>query len=157
MNLSINSFDFKINNVSFLEPKKNILMDGFFTKINYLNEWFTMNGLFFYLPIKIKSIIKEKSCIKFDPYLPENHDFIQKFTSIENNLLDFYNSNKQVSFIKQLLLSKQLFNGTLKINYDDINLLQTHETDFIIKISGIWQNSKEIGITYKLYKANTVF
>ena len=38
-----------------------------------------------------------------------------------------------------------------------MNLLQTDETDFIIKISGIWQNSKEIGITYKLYKADTVF
>ncbi len=157
MNLSINSLDFQINNVSFLEPKKNILMDGFFTKINYLSKWFTMSGLFFYLPIKIKSIIREKSCIKFDPYLPDNHEFIQKFAIIENNLLDFYNSNKQLSFMKQLLLSKQLFNGTLKINYEDINLLQTDETDFIIKISGIWQNSKEIGITYKLYKANTVF
>ena len=91
MNISINSFDFDIHNVSFLEPKKNILMEGYFTKINYLSQWFTMSGLFFYLPIKIKSIIKEKSCIKFDPYLPENHGFIQKFAAIENYLLDFYN------------------------------------------------------------------
>ena len=63
MNISINSFDFDIHNVSFLEPKKNILMEGYFTKINYLSQWFTMSGLFFYLPIKIKSIIKEKSSL----------------------------------------------------------------------------------------------
>ena len=56
MNISINSLDFDIHNVSFLEPKKNILMEGYFTKINYLSQWFTMSGLFFYLPIKIKSI-----------------------------------------------------------------------------------------------------
>ena len=157
MNISINSFDFDIHNVSFLEPKKNILMEGYFTKINYLSQWFTMSGLFFYLPIKIKSIIKEKSCIKFDPYLPENHGFIQKFAAIENYLLDFYNSNKQLSFMKQTLLSKQLFNGTLKINYEDVDSIEPKETDFIIKVSGIWQNTKEIGITYKLYKAKTVF
>ena len=59
--------------------------------------------------------------------------------------------------MKQTLLAKQLFNGTLKINYEDIDSIEPKETDFIIKVSGIWQNTKEIGITYKLYKARTVF
>ena len=74
-------------------------MEGYFTKINYLNKWFTMNGLFFYIPIKIKSIIKDKLSIKFDPYCPDNHENINKFSIIEKDLLDFYNNNKQLPWL----------------------------------------------------------
>ena len=59
MNISINSFDFDIHNVSFLEPKKNILMEGYFTKINYLSQWFTMSGLFFTYQLKLNQLLKK--------------------------------------------------------------------------------------------------
>ena len=46
----------KSENVYFLDIKKNMLMEGIFTKMIYINEWFTMNGLYIHLPIEIQSI-----------------------------------------------------------------------------------------------------
>jgi hypothetical protein len=42
--------------IYFLDSKNNILMDGFFTKLIYTDEWFTMNGLYINLPIEMQGI-----------------------------------------------------------------------------------------------------
>ena len=156
MKFSIHLNDFSTTNISFLESKKNMLMEGYFTKINYLNKWFTMNGLFFYIPIKIKSIIKDKLSIKFDPYCPDNHENINKFSIIEKDLLDFYNNNKQYQHKKQLLLTKQLFNGVLKLTPENFDTIIEEKDNYVIKVSGIWETNNEIGITYKLFKAHSI-
>ena len=156
MNFAIQLKQFDVKQISFLDSKKNMLMDGYFTKINYLSKYFTMNGLFFYIPIKIKYMLKERSSVKFDPYLPENHLSIQKFSAIENEILDFYIMNKQTELKKQLLFAKQLFNGVLKLNIDN-SIQEINDEQFVVKISGVWEANKEIGITYKLFKAEQVF
>ena len=52
MNIILNLNNINSYNVCFLEPKKNIIMDGLFTKINFLNEYLTMNGIFIIFPIE---------------------------------------------------------------------------------------------------------
>ena len=89
MNLSLNLNDIKKYNVCFLEPKKNVIMDGFFTKINFLNELLTMNGIYIHIPIK--------------HYTFDNHDTKHyiKFNYIkDNNLSDFFNI--RVKYIRLL-------------------------------------------------------
>lgn len=151
MNFCLHIPNFNISNISLLESKQNILMEGFFTKINYLSEFFTMNGLFLYAPIKIKGIIEDKNFIKFDPYSPDNNQFIKQFSNIEDQLLSFYIHNKQKNLKKQNILSKQFYNGVLKVNIDK-SAIGKNSKVYIIKISGIWETSDQIGITYKLFE-----
>jgi hypothetical protein len=37
---------FTLSNMYFLETKKNIIMDGNFTKLIFSNEFFVMNGIY---------------------------------------------------------------------------------------------------------------
>lgn len=151
MNFCLQTSDFTISNISLLESKQNILMEGLFTKINYLNEFFTMNGLFLYAPIKIKGIIEDKNLIKFDPYSPENIEFIKKISVIEEELLNYYVLNKQCEYRKQNILSKQFYNGILKVNIDKSFMIRENKT-YVVKISGIWETSEQIGVTYKMFE-----
>jgi hypothetical protein len=45
MNLLLQSEAFKSNFVYFSESKPNALFDGTYTKVNYCNDFFTMNGI----------------------------------------------------------------------------------------------------------------
>ena len=157
MNFSINTNCFTINNVSFMDSKQNIVMDGLFTKINYLSNWFTMNSIFFNIPIESKKIFTDDRCIiVFDLYAIINLPIIKLFTTIENELLDYYCYSKQKKLKKNLMLSKQLYNGNLKLNIENNSESFTKDTKILIKISGIWETADGIGITYKLFQGNTV-
>lgn len=52
MNLLCDIQDFKKNNISFLETKKNMVIDGFFTKLIYTDANISLNGLYIHFPIK---------------------------------------------------------------------------------------------------------
>jgi hypothetical protein len=55
------------------------------------------------------------------------------------------------------MLSKQLYNGNLKLNVDNnVNETFTKDKKILIKISGIWETNDGIGITYKLFEGNSV-
>jgi|TARA_B110000967_G_C18893023_1_gene568654 hypothetical protein len=151
MNFTINLDDFTLKNASFLEPKKNIIMDGSFTKINYLAEWFTMNSIFLNIPLTIKNIDNN---IQFDPYSSKNHFIIQSLSKLETMLLQLYSDTKQKNFKFNTLLSKQLYKGNMKINKDEMHT--SHKKIYIIKISGIWQSNNEIGITYKMFLGDSI-
>jgi hypothetical protein len=151
MNFTIKLDDFTLKNASFLEPKKNIIMDGSFTKINYLAELFTMNSIFLNIPLVIKNI---DTNIQFDPYSSQNYASIQSLTKIEIMLLQLYTDTKQKKFKFNTLLSKQLYKGNMKINKDDLHT--TTKKTYIIKISGIWQSNNEIGITYKMFLGDSI-
>jgi hypothetical protein len=60
MNILLDSLNFNIHNVFFLEKKKNTVIDGSFTKLVYSTNYFTMNGLYFTLPFLCKP--KKQSC-----------------------------------------------------------------------------------------------
>ena len=48
MNFVIDNPNFHMKNVSLAESKKNIVLEGYFTKLNYLSKWCTMSSLLFY-------------------------------------------------------------------------------------------------------------
>jgi len=150
MNIILNLNNINSYNVCFLEPKKNIIMDGLFTKINFLNEYLTMNGIFIIFPIEQYSIEnnEKKYYLKFNH--TSNMRTVQEFSKLENNLLELYNTNHNRNKKKSMLLSKQLFNGYIKIYKEKVDVIHD-KLRLVMKISGIWENETEIGLTYKLF------
>ena len=52
MNLLCDVSNFSKNNIVFLEMKKNIVIDGYFTKMIYSDSYLSLNGLYLYCPIE---------------------------------------------------------------------------------------------------------
>lgn len=95
MNFIIKINDFFLENIHFLETKKNIIMDGNFTKISYSDDCISLNGIYIYFPIEKCEGVKtekmmNKNMIYFDPNLPSNKQLIKKITKIEKNILDYF-------------------------------------------------------------------
>ena len=113
-----------------------------FIRILYSNKDFTTNGLYFHLPMKnVRYQISNKK-VKFCYDIKENESILDKIYSIENQILENYSKNKEKIFT----INKLLNTGTLKSNYETINTTY----NFILKISGIWENKNSYGITYKI-------
>ena len=146
MNIVLFMDTFNNDFINFLETKDNIVTNGVFTKIMYSNTLFTMNGLYFYLPLNIQDIhynSYNKTYIKFDANIGINKTVIQHLTNIEKSILNLYDNYKD----KKYVLHNQLSSGFAKIHSSkSIN----EKTQFIVKISGIWENESSIGITYKI-------
>lgn len=156
MNFIIDNHNFHMKNIALMDYKKNIVLEGYFTKISYLSQWNTMSCLLFFLPIEPKLILNENNTlgIKFDAYSPSNLNVVKYFSKLEDNLLNYYMDYHRKKLKKCNLLNKQLFNGFIKIN--TTNRFNQKSKKYIIKISGIWETKTEIGITYKIFEANSV-
>jgi hypothetical protein len=172
MNIILDNNDFTIENVFFLEKMNNVVIDGFFSKIIISDEFFTMNGLFLNLPLIVNesSMINQynKQIINFNSHTQNNLLLITKISEIENSIIHYYKKLHDIKKKSSLVLSTQLFNGYFKI-YKENGYFSNYRTDngnpsskpggkpditktnkkYIIKISGLWENKDEIGISYK--------
>jgi hypothetical protein len=151
---------FSIGNSHFLEKKRNIIIDGYFTKLLYTTDLFTMNGFYFLFPIEIASLdkIMNKHIIKFSPYSKANYQIIQDFAKLEYRIIEYYKQmNNCVKKISNTL-SKQMYSGSMKIyrdyNSDKKQVVNTSDgqTLCVLKISGVWETKEDIGITFKLFQ-----
>jgi hypothetical protein len=138
---------FLLSNISLLEKKVNMIMDGYFTKLIYSDDCMTMNGIFFELPVTITntSSIQSKYIAYFDTVV--NRDWIYKLSVIEKQILQYYMfffgiTNKTPNYS----LKQQIQNGSIKYYKDHM----TKGNLYYIKLSGIWETHNEIGITYKM-------
>ena len=157
MNISFDIDDFNINNVYFLDTKKNIIMDGNFTKIIYSELSITLNSIYIQFPIYKHNFNKviNKNIINFSLLNPANINIIKELNRIEHDIIEYfkiyYKNNKNNVYS----LKSQLKTGNVKIyceNSDQTSLSLTNNIinpRYIIKISGIWENMNSIGITYK--------
>jgi hypothetical protein len=151
MNIIYNNISqFKFYNVFFLEPKKNIIMDGKFTKIVYSDDLLIMNGIYLIVPFEdfyIEHNINKFS-LKLNIHNPTNINIINELINIEKNIVDYYNKLFECSKKPFALLKEQILNGNIKL-YKENDNKNTHNTKIIIKISGVWENNDQIGLTYK--------
>jgi hypothetical protein len=147
-----------VNNLYILDAKRNMIMDGFFSKLIYSNELFTMTGIYVLCPIQITGLEYNgtKKQIKFNPYTQPNMQIIQDFSKLEYRILEYYKQTKQNNkkFINSL--AKQLYSGYLKIykDYNQSAQCSNGPCVFLLKISGIWETNDNIGLTYKIYEIN---
>jgi hypothetical protein len=200
MNISIDLHNLSLVNVNFLDTKRNIIMDGNFTKIVYSNQYFTMNSIYLDFPIEWQTIdrVLNKKFVRFNPYNPKNLSIIQDIAKIEARILEYFRTYCKINVKIMNSLSKQMYSGNMKIfqeysqglkspttnlvggfqppdkfghpqsNFPTVSsndcvttlsgnqersidyLDEKDNTFFVIKLSGIWENYQEIGITYKL-------
>lgn len=162
MNLLLDINNISTKNFYYLDTKRNVIIDGNFTKITYSTEYFSMNGSYFDFPIEIIQVEKygNRTTIRFNPISKHNMQIIHNFTKLESALIESYKQNNQSNSRFVPSLSKQLNTGNMKIykefnyvNSDTANdVIDVGNLKCILKISGIWESVNEIGLTFKLFR-----
>ena len=147
MNVVINENQFDISHIYYTEPIQNIVMENSsFVKLIYSNEYVMISGMYLLLQLKIISKESYFKKIKITYDLNSNKELLHKLYEIENQILNKYGNSKK----PRKIIYETLNGGTIK-------LFPNNETDyipatnsFILKISGLWENETEYGLTYKL-------
>ena len=132
----------------YTEPIQNIIMDNSqFIKIVYSTQDIILNGI--YLLVELKHITKEKyfKKIKISYDVNLNKSMLHKIYEIENQLLNKYNIKHK---IQRKIIYDTLSNGVIKMFPNNENDIINNKNSFILKISGICENTTEYGLTYKL-------
>jgi len=128
------------------------MTEGTFIRILYSNSMFVLNGV--YLTFALDIISNEKYYNKhrcnFD--LNTHRELIETIRQIEDGLLKKVNIKGKMP---QYKIAEQLRNGNIKIFTDNSEKMNT-SSDFLLKISGIWETETSYGVTYKFIKMNDV-
>ena len=153
MNIVIDIDDFNKDYIFLQEPvKNNIIDDSKFIRIIYSNNIFAVNTVYIVFNLNIIHIENYFNKHKFVFNIKQNTNPINQLKSIEESILDkvFINNKKPV-----FRLYEQLNSGNLKLFKDSLKLHKINsDNEFILKISGIWENEYEYGITYKFVDMN---
>jgi hypothetical protein len=147
MNIAISLNDININNIFFQDPIKNTIMNNSnFIRIIYSDELCSFNGicLAFNLPIThVDKCFTKYKCV-FD--IQENNMIIGMIVKMEQDIIAKYNvKNKQPVY----RVCEQLKHGFIKVMNINMNNSSSSNKRFILKISGLWSNDIEYGLTYK--------
>lgn len=148
MNIVIPHEEFDINNIFYERAVKNtILNDGNFIRIIYSTDICCFSGICMHFKMPIDYIDKSFNKYKCVFNIDLNAKIIENISTIERNIISKYNLlNRQPTY----RVSEQLQNGKIKVtrlNKSETNSEQL--TAFNIKISGLWCNEEEYGLTYK--------
>ena len=161
MNIALKTNQYSIHNTYLLEKKNNVIVEGTFSKVLFSNQFFTMNGIFFYLNFQEYDLKNHLNglFLQFHPYQENNLRIIQELVRIEYNLLDYYRRQHQCNKKISNILSKQLYSGCMKIYRDlkkqqSINITDSNNMYYVIKISGVWETVDEVGLPIKLLVAS---
>lgn len=141
MNIIYHLNDYKKDNIFLLDTKKNMLMEGKFTKVLYSNILSTI-GIYF--SINVSGYYINNSLFKIDKI--NDLDILYK---IEQDMLEFYKARFNVSKPFNCTLR-----DTLKSNMMKLYKTSEYGENIILKISGIWENETHVGITFKFSKVN---
>lgn len=140
---------YDLNYVHFSKAiKNNIMNNGNFIKILYYSPLFKLNAI--YLKINIKNYLNENNIYRnnyiFNPY--SYVDLIEKIKNIEIEILS---KLEIIDKIPEYDLSSKMASGNIKIMTD---IIEEKFDNFIIKISGIWENKNYYGLNYKFISGN---
>ena len=149
MILSIDKEQFDERNICFGEKNKNNIIDNSnFYGITYTNELFTVHHL--YIHFKLRNIYVEKYFNKYKIVLKDNDintDVLDGLADIEDNILTMFG----VSMVFNTKLHEQIFNNNIKfVSNENLDRKSFSSADFLLKISGIWENGTDIGLIYKI-------
>jgi hypothetical protein len=149
MNVVIKENQFNISNVYYTEPIQNIVMDNSkFIKIIYSTENIMTSGLCLLLQLKIANKEFYFKKLKFVYDINTNKEILSKIYDIESIILHKFGNQKK----QRKILYESLSSGTIKLFPNNENELNNNNNNnsFILKISGIWENDTEYGLTYKI-------
>ena len=155
MNIAYKLEQLSLQNLFFMDSKKNIIMDGKFTKVLYSDDLLTTNGVSIVIPFHNTSLDKtyNKTMLKFQTSDPTNAKLCSELAWIEKYILDYYKQITSNTKTSTTTLNDHMKNGNVKI-YRDSNA--TSIKHVIIKISGIWEDQTRVGLTYKFMESISV-
>mgnify|MGYP001246899320 CR=1 FL=1 len=123
-----------------------ILENGKFTRIYYSTPLCSFNGI--YTLLYIDDIIKSNCNNSFNNKLIIN---IEKNGVLLNNIKQLEEKILKVVEVKNKKLTCNIYNelmkGFLKLNYKN----NIHNSQIMLKISGIWETEDSYGLSYKYY------
>jgi hypothetical protein len=144
MNIVKNIDQYNEDNVYFLEPiKNNIMNNGNFIRIIYSTSLFILNGIYININLNCPSVDKYYNKYKCSFDTIQYRELIEKLRVIEEGLI------KKISIlgkIPQFKIYEQLKNGNIKVFSDTSDKIGN---TFLLKIAGIWETETEYGLTYK--------
>ena len=151
---------FDINCVFYGEPSINTVMDNSnFIRLVYSNKNMVLSSIFLLINMKIIQSEKYFNKYKYTFNTAININEIHKIIKIERDMLTRVNILGKFPVYR---ISEQIQSGSIKLfglefanNEFDIKTNEEHslpENRFIIKLSGLWENETEYGITYKFIK-----
>ena len=126
MKLIIEDFDIHYENISFAKIKKNVIMEGTFTKIVYSDAFITINGLYLTVPLILSSLYSDEKInyietesksnyLYFYSYTPHNLLIIKKIANIEYEILSYYKKFYKIKKKIVFNLFNLLNSGRIKI------------------------------------------
>ena len=158
MNVVITPNDYKGTQVYFTEKKPNThIPNGTFNRITYSTTDFVMNGIYIQFELFVRQIDQNfniYNCV-FDPNHDHNHTMLSIFQRIETGILDKWmrlehSASLSTQRHKSMDIVQQLRSGVISVWKNDFHYNDKPQFQhFIIKISGIWENEGECGMTYK--------
>lgn len=149
MNVAVDMNEFNINNVFYQKPINNTVMDDSnFIRILYSNELITINGIFIKINLKIESIDAYYNKYRCAYQENLNREVINYIKNLESLILHNYKTSKKPAY----KIKEQLDTMSIKI-FTETNVRNV-PSEFILKISGLWETSTEYGITYKFTNIN---
>lgn len=150
MNMIMKFEDYNKNNVFFQDPIANTIFDNsHFIRINYSNHLFMLNCIILEFNLSLQNIENYFNKYKYTYNVKTNIIPITSLIKLEKEILDKLSiKNKKPLFN----LNQQLMNGYIKLFNEKALKNDNYDNHlFFIKISGVWENEYEYGLTYKFY------
>ena len=179
MNIVIDISNILFNGIFIFDKRKNVIIDGYFSRLVYSTPHFVMNGIyincrlykvpeiapppgfglirhsnsynhFSSLSLSDSSTEGFRTTETFDLKNPHNLTYIVTLCSIEEFILNQYKETKNVTKSCVYNIRNQLYSGSLKISaYASTHLVKDDFIKLILKISGVWETDTCIGVTFK--------
>lgn len=159
MNIYLKLADFKNDtktidlkdNIRYLYPKKNNIMEGEFTKILFSTNNVTMNGVYLYLPLNTEKKITSNNEIFIRNIIntSNNCNIVNDLKILEQRILYHYQAYNNIDKQMDTILSRQMSTNQMRV-YHDKSKHNIKKNCYVIKISGIWETSRKFGLTYKI-------
>jgi len=171
MNIVLDISNLYLNGIFVFDKRKNVIIDGYFSRLVYSTPDFVMNGLYikcvFYKIQEIRhsnsynqfsalclsessSTESFRSTESFDLKNPHNLSLITSLCAIEEYVLHQYKEIKNVNKACVYNLRNQLYGGTIKLSGSTATYSAKNESiKLIAKISGVWETDNSIGLTFK--------
>ena len=171
MNVVITATEYRSSQVYFTEKKPNThIANSTFNRITYSTNDFIMNGVYIQFELYVKQIEQNFNSniynLHFDPHHEHNHRMIEIFNDIEVGILDKWlrlehpmvethdhdhhdhHDHDKREYINDI--HQQLQSGVISVWKNEMRQYEKPQFQhFIIKISGVWDNERGCGLTFK--------
>jgi len=148
MNFAVNRKSFDNNYIYIMEPvNNNVLDNGTFHRLIYSNSHMTLNSLIFKVTFYNTTVTKNfnKYKLSFDVHNSRNIESCNYIKYVEDTIIDKF----RLGELPKRSLIESIYTDNIKLYSDKKIDNRLTSIDVYLKISGIWVNKSEYGLTYK--------